>query len=221
MNDLAIERFGEPLELCCERALFRPGLDEVVIADVHLGKAATFRAAGRPIPRGTTKRELERLDALTARKCAKRLTVLGDLFHAAVDPAGPMAESFASWLARRSDLEVVLVRGNHDRHARSFLETLPLEIHDEPWQVQGIDYRHHPDPRRPSLGGHVHPGVRIDDRADRMKLPVFWMRENDLVLPAFGEFTGLEIVEPDPHDEIAAATPTGVVRVPHGILAAR
>ena len=117
MKDLDIELGGVTLRLCPERAAFRPAEGELLVADVHIGKAAAFRRAGRAMPPGTTRRELERIDALVARLGARRLTLLGDLFHDEVEPDSPTARTFSRWLLERSDLEVTLVRGNHDRHA--------------------------------------------------------------------------------------------------------
>jgi hypothetical protein len=54
------------------------------VADVHLGKAAAFRAGGV----GAARRDgndLARLAALLARTGARRLVVLGDFLHAAAD----------------------------------------------------------------------------------------------------------------------------------------
>lgn len=221
MTDLTIETHGVTLELCPERAAYRPDTDEVLVADVHLGKAATFRRAGRPIPKGTTKRELVRLDALLARKGSSRLTILGDLFHADVDAESPTARTFRQWLECRESIEVVLVRGNHDRHARGLIEELGLRAEEEPFSAGALSYRHHPGGSDPFIAGHVHPGARMDDGSDRLKLPVFWDRSDGLVLPAFGEFTGLQVIRPETQDRVAAVTPTGVVEVPGALLAAR
>ncbi|MEM9799084.1 MAG: ligase-associated DNA damage response endonuclease PdeM [Planctomycetota bacterium] len=219
MDDLEWTFRGARLELCPERAAYRPDRSEVLVADVHLGKAATFRRAGRPIPKGTTRPELDRLDELVARKGARRLTILGDLFHADVELDSPTAQTFRTWLASRGALEIVLVRGNHDRAARTLLAELDLEQVDEPWDADGLVYRHHPSPESPSIAGHVHPGVRLDDGTDRMKLPAFWESADGLVLPAFGAFTGLYVVQPGADQRIAAVTPTSVVPVPTRLLA--
>jgi len=53
-------------------------------ADLHLGKAATFRRAGIPVPEGTSARDLARLATLVRDTGADRLLILGDLFHARV-----------------------------------------------------------------------------------------------------------------------------------------
>lgn len=223
MQDLETTIAGTRLELCPERAVYRPDRAEVLVADVHLGKAAAFRRAGRPVPKGTTARELERLDALVARKGARRLTVLGDLFHADVELESPTAVRFVEWLERRSrDVEVVLVEGNHDRHARALLGALRLRVEPEPWTpAPGLEYRHHPRGGGPFLAGHLHPGARLDDGADRMKLPAFWERGDGLVLPAFGAFTGLYVIEASRDDRVAVVTPAGVTAVPTALLASR
>lgn len=223
MRDLETTIAGTRLELCPERAVFRPDRAEVLVADVHLGKAAAFRRAGRPVPKGTTARELGRVDALVARKGAERLTVLGDLFHADVEVDSPTAARFAEWLERRSrDVEVTLVRGNHDRHARALIEALPLPTEHEPWTpADGPEYRHHPRGGGPFLAGHLHPGARLDDGADRMKLPAFWERGDGLVLPAFGAFTGLHVLEAAQGHRVAVVTPRGVTAVPTALLASR
>ena len=80
--DVHLELAGEPVRLLPERALFWPAACALVVADVHWGKAAAFRAAGIPIPGGATRQDLDRLDQAVARTGARRLIVLGDLFHA-------------------------------------------------------------------------------------------------------------------------------------------
>ena len=47
-----------------ERAVYSAESGMLVVADVHFGKAATFRAAGVPVPSGTTQGNLARLSAL-------------------------------------------------------------------------------------------------------------------------------------------------------------
>ena len=47
--------------LLAERAVFWPGRKSLLVADFHLGKAATFRRAGIALPSGTTTENVERL----------------------------------------------------------------------------------------------------------------------------------------------------------------
>ena len=158
MSDLETAFAGQRLLLCPERAAFRPERGELLLADVHVGKAAAFRRAGRPIPPGTTRRELARIDALLRRLGARRLTLLGDLFHDEVEPGSPTARTFTEWLSAGPAEEVTLVRGNHDRHAVELIQRLPLQVVEEPWPVLGLDYRHHPGGPGPSSPGTSTPG---------------------------------------------------------------
>jgi len=214
VTDLEIELGGRALVLCPERAAFRPDAGELLLADVHIGKAAAFRRAGRPMPPGTTRRELERIDALVSRLGARRLTLLGDLFHDEIESESPTARTFESWLTAQRAVEVTLVRGNHDRHATDLIERLDLVSVAEPLASEGLVYRHHPGGHGPFVAGHVHPGVRLTDRADSARLPVFWARGDGLVLPAFGQFTGLQIISAGAGDRLFAVTPTAVLEVP-------
>lgn len=202
ITDLPFETRGVQLELCPERAAYRPDRREVLVADVHLGKAAAFRRAGRPIPKGTTRAELARLDGLVERKGAARLTILGDFLHHELEPESPTAQAIEAWLAhRKAHLEITLVLGNHDRHADALLGALPLHCVKEPFPAAPLAYRHHP-------------GVRLEEGFDGGRVPVFWERQDGLILPAFGSFTGLKLIQPAPTDRLAVATPTGVVSLP-------
>jgi hypothetical protein len=64
---------GERVVLLAERALFRPATGELLVADAHWGKAATFRAAGIAVPGGTTADGLARLDSALERTGADEI----------------------------------------------------------------------------------------------------------------------------------------------------
>ena len=77
---------GEQVELLAARALHWPRERTVFVADVHLGKAAAFRAGGVPLPRGSTAADLARLARVLQQTGARRLVVLGDFLHARGGP---------------------------------------------------------------------------------------------------------------------------------------
>lgn len=212
----------EPLVLLPGRALLRPRTGELIVSDVHLGKAAAFRAAGRPLPTGTTRDELARLDALLTTSGARRLTVLGDLVHHELDAAGSTLGTLAAWLAERRSFLPQLVLGNHDRHAHQLLQMLELTLVSAPWLEHGFVYLHAPPPRDdardlPWLAGHLHPSIVMESRSDRLRVPVFWhQRQRGIVLPAFGRFTGSHDVAALPGDALFAAGETVVVPLPRG-----
>ena len=59
-----IDAAGEPMVLLAERAAWLPRIGVALVADVHLGKAATFRRLGVPVPETTTGATLDRLGGL-------------------------------------------------------------------------------------------------------------------------------------------------------------
>ena len=94
-----VEWAGQSLLLLPDRALWWPSGGVLFIADLHLGKAATYRALGQPVPGGTTQENLERLDGLIARLAPARL----------------------SWLPRTS---VIAMSAWRTRHASTIGKTL-------------------------------------------------------------------------------------------------
>ncbi|MDZ7683105.1 MAG: hypothetical protein U5J63_15710 [Fodinibius sp.] len=53
------------------------------------------------------------------------------------------------------------------------------------------------------LSGHIHPAVQLSGQGrQRMKLPCFYFGSRYGILPAFGEFTGTHVIEPDHDDRI-------------------
>ena len=183
--DLAIA--GELVRLLADRALYRPARGRLLIADLHLGKGDTFRAAGIPVPTGGTARDLARLGALLAATDASSLWILGDFLHARRNPAVD-----AAWRAFRGThphVAFAVVPGNHDRAldaAVAGVELVREGTHEGPFV-----FRHAPpagaDMRGHVLCGHVHPVLRLPGAG---RHPLFWLRPHATVLPAFSAFTG-------------------------------
>ena len=100
------------------RAALLPATQTLVCADVHLGKAATFRRAGLPVPEGSAQQDLKRLIGLIERYEARRLIIAGDLFHARAGCTPRVLREFTDFreqIRRRTDPEVILILGNHER----------------------------------------------------------------------------------------------------------
>ena len=185
---------GTTVHLLPEGALWWPDGATLRIADLHLGKAATFRARGLPVPHGTTRGNLDRLTGLLERyPQAQRLVVLGDFLHAAEAHNSSVLRALAEWRTRHAEWELVLVRGNHDSHAGDPPPWLDARIVDEPWPLGPFACCHHPQ-RQPDalvLAGHLHPAALLRGGArDALRVPCFVHENGLLVLPAFGEFTG-------------------------------
>jgi DNA ligase-associated metallophosphoesterase len=177
---------------------------------MHLGKGATFRAAGVPVPE-VIHADLAVLDRLIARFAALRLVIAGDLLHAATGRSETLFGPLSEWRARHIDLDVVIVRGNHDRRAGDPPESCGLRIVDEP-HADGPDdgplaFAHHPDvgDRGAAAGvlcGHLHPCAVLGDGFSSLRAPCFWVGRTELVLPAFGRFTGCRSIRPRRGDRV-------------------
>ncbi len=210
---------GRPLTLLPERAAFLADAGLLLVADVHLGKAASFRRLGVPVPAGTTEANLARLDALLARWPVQRLAVLGDLLHAATGRAPATMAAIRAWRARHAALPITLVRGNHDDHAGDPPPELGVEVVDEPHACAGLALCHDPQAGTSTasayaLAGHVHPVVRVGLGLDSVRLPCFHAGPRVLVLPAFGEFTGGQVVRRAAGVTITAIADGRVLRLP-------
>ena len=192
---------GQPVELLPERALWWPAGGLLFIADLHLGKAATYRALGQPVPSGTTQENLDRLDALIERHAPREIVFLGDFLHAAQARTPQVMAALGDWRARHPALRMTLVRGNHDSRAGDPPASLGMAVVDEPHLVGPFACCHHPQthPTHFVLAGHVHPACSLHGLGrDRMRLPCFVQEGGQAILPAFGEFTGGWHVPPAP-----------------------
>lgn len=207
LGGLDLELVGVAVRLLARRAIWWPDAATLFVADVHLGKAETFRALGVPVPAGPTEATLRRLGALVDDCGARRLVVLGDLLHARPAQALATVSALRAWRAERTGLQCVLVRGNHDDRAGDPPADLGIEVVDAPAPLGPFVLCHEPtddapdpgpDPDRVRraapgyrLAGHLHPAVRLHGRGgDSARLPCFSVGTGQTVLPAFGDFTG-------------------------------
>jgi uncharacterized protein len=214
-----IEIAGESLTLLPQKALYWPREKTLFIADAHFGKVAAFRAAGVPLPPGSTRAQLARVDACLRATGATRIVFLGDFLHSKEARAKETFERFAAWRHENAALALTLVRGNHDMHAGDPPREWRIDCINEGETIGPFCLAHHPEPdlRGYVLAGHVHPAVRLVGRAnDSVRLPCFWFGPYVAVLPAFGEFTGTYTVQPKSGDAVYVVVEESVVRVSEG-----
>jgi uncharacterized protein len=211
-------RLGDELfTLLAGRAALWERRGWLIVADVHLGKAATFRARGVPVPQGTTGETLARLKALVRQARPAALVFLGDLFHAAEGHASGTLSELREWRLEHAALDLILVEGNHDVAAGAPPAGLGIRIEQEPWRVGSVAFCHHPQFVRDAhvMAGHLHPAVRISGRADDgVRLPCFWLRNGMSVLPAFGSFTGGARILREEDDRVVAIGEERLYEVP-------
>ena len=216
MTQFHITVAGERVTLLPERALFLPAYDTVLVADLHWGKAAAFRAAHVPIPTGTTASDLARLSHILRTTGAKQLVVLGDMLHAKAGRQQGTLNAIADWRAQYTHVQIRLVRGNHDAHAGDPPSSLEIECLDAPLMLGPFACTHHPEANAGgyALSGHLHPHVALGRRGDsRLKLPCFVFGEHVAVLPAFTEFSGTGAYRVATGDQVFAIVESEIVAV--------
>jgi uncharacterized protein len=208
---------GEAVELLPDRALHWPRARTLFVADVHLGKAAAFRAGGIPVPRGSTGSDLARLAALLRATGAVRLVVLGDFLHAAAGRVAALDAAFVAWRESVPDVAITLVRGNHDASAGDPPAAWGIAVVADRHAMAPFVLCHEPVAPRTgyALCGHVHPGVRIADGRDVARLPCFVLGHRRALLPAFGRMTGLALVAPAADETIVAIAGPRLFALPH------
>jgi DNA ligase-associated metallophosphoesterase len=217
MTDAIVEIAGESLSLLPERAIFWKRRSTLFVADLHFGKASSFRALGVPVPRGTTTGTLDRLDGILRRTGANRLVFLGDFLHAAEGRGAETLRVLNEWRRRHAAVEMTLVRGNHDARAGDPPKELEIRCDTAPVLDGPFVLDHHP--RRSDHGyvlcGHIHPAVTLSGSArQHSRVACFWLGREIGVLPAFGEFTGFGEADVQPGDRVFAVADDAVIEVP-------
>jgi DNA ligase-associated metallophosphoesterase len=207
--------------LLAGRAAFLPATQTLLVADLHLGKAATFRRAGMAVPEGSAQADLARLVRLVHDSRAARLLILGDLFHARAGCTPAVLAEFAAARSRFARTFVGLVIGNHDRALGRVPPELGIDSCVPALGEPPFRFVHDPAaaPAEPDRGaftvaGHLHPRLAIAaPGGDRVAERCFVAEERLLLLPAFGSFTGGHRVEPAPGRRLWVARDDGVVEV--------
>lgn len=217
---LSITLGGTPLQLLADRAILHQPSGTLLIADLHLGKSATFRAAGLPVPEASHDHDLHRLTTLVRTTAAQSLIVLGDLVHSRCWDNPATRSAFVHWRAAHTQLDVSCICGNHDLRSGQLPDDWLVRSLGETATLGNLSLVHDPalaHDATPTLAGHLHPGVNL--RAGRgrsaraLRGPCFWQRNLCLTLPAFGGFTGLCMIDPQPGDGVWILGPGAILDV--------
>jgi DNA ligase-associated metallophosphoesterase len=187
----------------------------LILADIHIGKAAMFRKAGVAVPEGSMQEDLLKISALIEQMQAKKCIIVGDLIHA---PSGLSAEVkayFSQWL-KQTSCEIHLILGNHDRIlAKSLPEEWSLYLHKEPIIINPFYFSHYPMKHEEYFvwSGHLHPKITIKNQHDSITLRCFQIFPELGILPAFGSFVGGTAVKKEKNCSIYAITDQSVIEI--------
>ncbi len=210
---------GETVVLLAERALWWPRERTLFVADPHFGKAAAFRTFGVPVPEAVNRATVARLAALSLRLDAQHIVFLGDFIHHRSGWSSDTIEPLKVWRADQRSILVTLVRGNHDRHGGDPPAELVIRCVNAPHRLAPFILFHEPgDGARGAgfgLAGHLHPAVFLTGRRnERARLRCFWLRTHQMILPAFGEFTGSMMIDPTAGECVFAVVQETVILLP-------
>lgn len=192
-------------------ALFWVDRKALLISDVHLGKVSHFRKHGVAIPKSAVSKNFARLTDVVDYFDPESVVFLGDLFHSSKNSEWKL---FVEW----SDCcvaEIILIAGNHDIIARENYDTIEVKVFKE-LEIDGFLLTHHPTERKGlfNFSGHIHPGIELRGfGGHRIKLSCFFQKKNQMILPAFGEFTGKYLMIPEASDVVYAVTKEEVILI--------
>ncbi|WP_199119324.1 ligase-associated DNA damage response endonuclease PdeM [Pedobacter sp. ASV28] len=205
----------EELILAKERAVYFIHRELLAISDFHIGKAAHFRKAGLPVPATTAQSDLQRLSSLLTQYQPKTLLINGDMFHS---DHNQEIDDFGKWKENFPSIDLVLVKGNHDKQDEKLYQELGIQLHDPSYCTDKFCFIHEAfkckEKNLYPISGHIHPGIAIYNNAkQRLKFPCFYFGEAYGILPAFSTFTGLSLIKAKSNEQVFAITPNKVIKV--------
>ena len=184
-----------------EKAVFWREENTLIASDLHIGKVGHFRKAGIAIPKLLEQEELSTLSDLIYNCQPERLIFLGDLFHSDMNNDWNWLEL---WRGLFPNLEMVLVKGNHDVLHPDYYEAAGFKVVDtfatdtvlfvhEPFQKKKLELQN-----KYIFAGHIHPGIKLRGIGrQNATISCFYFGEKQAILPAFGKFTGNYCIEVD------------------------
>ena len=195
----------QEIELLAEKALFIQEEKILIVADLHFGKINHFRLAGLPVPHAANQKNAETLIDLINGKKPDRTIFLGDLFHSHYNEewevVGQIVHNFPA-------CQFDLVRGNHDIMSEQQYRRKGIKVIEQE-KIGDLILTHEPmgnaaiPKSKINLAGHLHPGARLQGKGRQpIVLPCFWISKKQIILPAFGMFTGLATIRPGENDQI-------------------
>lgn len=201
------------------RCIFWEEENALILSDLHFGKSGHFRKSGIGIPQNIYKEDLHRLFSQIQFFKASKLIIAGDMFHS---HANKEIEFFLKWRLDLPNLEIILIRGNHDILAKKWYEMANIQLVEQKFRMKDFCFTHDiadiceevAEENLFTFSGHIHPGIRISGAGRQsLRLPCFYFGKEFAVLPAFSLFTGLAKISPKKGDHVFALIENTVVKL--------
>ena len=189
-NSFSISWRDSLLEMLPSRAIYLPQTNELLICDVHLGKAEYFQRNGIPLTNNSDEHNFLKIRNIVKEYSPNKLIILGDLFHSKYSISESLKNKVEN-LSESLNIKVELIVGNHDIDCKvkniSFLDYK---------RSSNFLFSHEPignfEINTLNICGHYHPKTFLKNSKDKLSFKCFAMDEqnNILYLPAFGDLTG-------------------------------
>ncbi|MFD2202953.1 ligase-associated DNA damage response endonuclease PdeM [Shivajiella indica] len=188
---------GVQIHLLPQKAIYLPDYKALLIADPHFGKAAHFRKSGIPVPENVHFTDYLKIQKLFQFHPLEEVFFLGDLFHSDWNNSWNELELF---LSQFQDIQFHLIKGNHDILEEPSYRSDLWKIHHETFEMGPFILSHEPMENVKNgmlnICGHIHPGISLYGLGrQNISLPCFFVRQQSIIMPAFGRFTGLAIMQ--------------------------
>jgi DNA ligase-associated metallophosphoesterase len=209
----------QTLWLSPERCIFWEEEKALILSDLHLGKTGHFRKSGIGVPQNLFKEDLQRLFAQVQFFKPTQLLIVGDLFHSY---ANKEMDMFLKWRNDLPQLQMRLIRGNHDILAKKFYTETNIEVTKQKLSVSNFCFTHDINETCEeeagntnfTFSGHVHPGIYMNGIGKQsLRFPCFYFTKEYAILPAFSHFTGLYKIKPQKNDKVFALVENDVVKI--------
>jgi len=187
----------------------------LLISDLHLGKIDHFRKWGIGLPPQAALDNFSRLqDLILSFPKTERIIFLGDLFHSDMNRDW---DHFITFMNGFPAISFELVIGNHDVFDQGIYASSFEKVYPETITINQLVLSHEPmdcEEDFYNLCGHIHPGFILRGQGrQRLRLPCFHFGEKGGVLPAFGTFTGLYMMDQKQTDDIYVIAEEEVIKV--------
>ncbi|MDP4131088.1 MAG: ligase-associated DNA damage response endonuclease PdeM [Bacteroidota bacterium] len=212
--------------LTTDRTMYWEEEKALVVSDLHFGKTGHFRKSGIAIPSTVYKEDLQRLVVQIQYFQPGELIIVGDMFHS---HANKELELFLKWRLDLGNVQIRLVRGNHDILNENWYagagiqlsrQTLSRQqfhfVHDITDHLEGKDGFDVNNSGSISyfFSGHIHPGIRVQGSGKQsLCFPCFYFGKKYAVLPAFSRFTGIAMINPEAEEQVFAIVNRELIRL--------
>lgn len=201
-----------------QRSIYWEEEKTMIVSDTHFGKTGHFRKSGIAVPQEVYKEDLQRFFNLATELKPDRVMVVGDFFHST---ANDELNLFLKWKKDFKNLQISLVKGNHDILVNSWYENAQIELIEGHYNKGQFRFQHDPADQTPFkeepsfvFSGHVHPGIQIKGIGKQsLRFPCFYFSQNQCILPAFSKFSGLTILKPKKQDQVYAIANENIIKL--------